>query len=202
MVNISWATFSTALIWYSTKIWLTSLQDTFSIALFQMKFELHRRASVSAHWTWWRHQMETFSVLLAMCAVNSPITAEFPAQRPVTRSFDVLFDLHLNKRLSKQSWGWWLETLSRPLWRHSNEPRQNCSHFTYGGIFTFIFLYDHEWIVTSHTNSCPKSNLSLLVWEPQLNITNNTPNTIPLIVMFGIWSEFFSQKCYCGDFWS
>ena len=32
---------------------------------------------------------------------------EFPAQRPVTRSFDVFFDLRLNKRLSKQSWDWW-----------------------------------------------------------------------------------------------
>ena len=30
------------------------------------------------------------------------------------------FDLHLNIRLSKQSWGWWFETLSRPLWRHCN----------------------------------------------------------------------------------
>ena len=46
---------------------------------------------------------------------------EFPAQRPVTRSFDVFFDLRLNKRLSKQSWGWWFETLSRSLWRHCNE---------------------------------------------------------------------------------
>ena len=69
---------------------------------------------------WWRHQMETFSALLAICAGNSPVTGEFPAQRPVTRSFDVFLDLHLNKRLSKQSWGWWFETLSRPLWRHSN----------------------------------------------------------------------------------
>ena len=43
---------------------------------------------------------------------------EFPTQRPVTRSFEVFFDLRLNKRLSKQSWGWWFETLSRPLWRH------------------------------------------------------------------------------------
>ena len=38
---------------------------------------------------WWRHQMETFSALLAICAGNSPVTGEFPAQRPVTRSFDV-----------------------------------------------------------------------------------------------------------------
>ena len=70
--------------------------------------------------TWWRHQMETFSALLAICVGNSPVTGEYPAQRPVTRSFDVFFDLRLHERLSKQSWGWWFETLSRPLWRHSN----------------------------------------------------------------------------------
>ena len=45
---------------------------------------------------------------------------EFPAQRPVTRSFDVFFDLRPNKRLSKQPWGWWFETLSWSLWRHRN----------------------------------------------------------------------------------
>ena len=69
---------------------------------------------------WWRHQMETFSALLAICAGNSPVPGEFPTQRPVTRSFDFFFDLPLNNRLSKQSWGWWFETLSGPLWRHSN----------------------------------------------------------------------------------
>ena len=59
--------------------------------------------------SWWRHQMETFSAWLALCAGNSPVPGEFPAQRPATRSFDVFFDLRLNKRLSKQSWGWWFE---------------------------------------------------------------------------------------------
>ena len=49
--------------------------------------------------------METFSALLALCEGNSPIIGEFPSQRPVTLSFDVLFDPRLNKR---------------PLWRHSN----------------------------------------------------------------------------------
>ena len=53
--------------------------------------------SVSA---WWRNQMETLSALLAICAWNSPVTGEFPAQRPVTRSFDVFFYLRLNKPLS------------------------------------------------------------------------------------------------------
>ena len=75
----------------------------------------------TSHTSWWRHQMETFSALLAICAENSPVPGEFPAQRPVTRNFDVFFDLRLNKRLSKQWWGWWFETLSHPLWRHRND---------------------------------------------------------------------------------
>ena len=70
--------------------------------------------------SWWRHQMETFSALRAICAGNSPVPGEFPTQRRVTRSFGVFFDLHPNKRLSKQWWGWWFETQTCPLWRHSN----------------------------------------------------------------------------------
>ena len=64
--------------------------------------------------------METFSALMALWAGNSPVNGEFASQRPMTRSCDVLLDLHLNKRLSKQSWGWWVETPSRSLWRHCN----------------------------------------------------------------------------------
>ena len=65
--------------------------------------------------------METFSALLAFCAENSPSPGEFSAQRPVTRSFDIFFDLHLNKQLSKQSRGWWFETLSGSLRRQCND---------------------------------------------------------------------------------
>ena len=50
--------------------------------------------------------MKTFSALLAPCAGNSTVIGEFPLQRPMRWSFDVLFDLRLNKRLSKQSWNW------------------------------------------------------------------------------------------------
>ena len=64
--------------------------------------------------------METFFALLAICAGNSPVPGEFHTQRPVTRSFDVPFDLRLNKRLSKQPWGWWFETPSWSLRRHCN----------------------------------------------------------------------------------
>ena len=61
----------------------------------------------------------TFRVTGPLCGeFTGP--GEFPTQRPVTRSFDVLFDLRLNKRLSKQPWGWWFETPSWSLWRQRN----------------------------------------------------------------------------------
>ena len=72
----------------------------------------------------WKH----FPRKLAICAGNSPVPGEFPTQRPVTRSFDVYFDLRPNIRLSKHSWGWWFETLSSPLWRHRNGPKPPHGH--------------------------------------------------------------------------
>ena len=77
---------------------------------------LHRKLSFA----WWNHHMETFFALLALCVGNSPVTGEFPTQRPVTRNFVFFHDLRLNKWLSKESWGWWFETLSRPVWRYGN----------------------------------------------------------------------------------
>ena len=75
---------------------------------------------------WWRHQMETFYALLALCEGNPSVTDGFPSQSPVTRSFYVFFDLHLNKRLSKQSRHRWFETPSRSLWRHWNAVNSWC----------------------------------------------------------------------------
>ena len=89
---------------------------------------------------WWQHQMETFSALLAICAGNSPVTGEFPTQMPVTWSFDVFLDLRLNKRLSKQSWGWWIDTPSHPLWRHCNGDLAD-------DIFKWIFLNENYCIM-------------------------------------------------------
>ena len=59
---------------------------------------------------------------------------------PVPRSFHVFFDLHLNKPLSKQSWGWWFETLWCPSWRH-------CNVFKYRGREAYICVssLDHHW---------------------------------------------------------
>ena len=87
---------------------------------------------------WWCHQMEIFSALLVICEGNSPVPGEFPAQRPVTRSFDVFFDLRLNKRLSKQSWGWWFETLPHPLWCYSNAI--SLTHWSLDKLLTFSIL--------------------------------------------------------------
>ena len=84
--------------------------------------------------SWWRHQMETFSAL--------PVPGEFPTQRPVTRSFDVYFDLRPNKRLSKQSLGWWFETPGWSLWRHHN----GCyfHHVMCGSPKNFTLLWRHN----------------------------------------------------------
>ena len=65
--------------------------------------------------------MKAFSALLAFCAGNSPVTGEFPAQRPVMRNFDVFFDLRPNQQFSKQWIRRWFGTLLRSLWCHCND---------------------------------------------------------------------------------
>ena len=78
--------------------------------------------------TWWRHHMETFSALQAICAGNSPVAGEFPTQRPVTQRFGVFFDLRVNKRriyskplstsVMNHHYSWWrhqMETFSTLL---------------------------------------------------------------------------------------
>ena len=75
---------------------------------------------------WWRHQMGAFSALLALCAGNSPVTGEFPSQRPVTRSFDVFSDLRLNKR--------WVNN------RDAGDWRRNRVHYDVTVMFMFIVV--------------------------------------------------------------
>ena len=81
-------------------------------------------------------------------------SGEFPTQRPVTRSFDVFFDLRLNKRLSKQPWGWWFETPSRSLLRQCNISDSHwrtlwCEYV----VFVMRQLMLH--IICIHTLCCP-----------------------------------------------
>ena len=76
---------------------------------------------------------------------------EFPTQRPVTRSFDVFFDLRLNKPLSKQPWGWWFETLWRSLWRHRNALdkmtaiSQTILSDAFSWMKSFVFWFKFRW---------------------------------------------------------
>ena len=74
---------------------------------------------------WWRHRSRWIPRTKAS---DAEFWCEFPAQRPVTRSFDVFFDLSRNKQLSKQPWGWWFETPSWPLWRQCNATKFLSSH--------------------------------------------------------------------------
>ena len=70
--------------------------------------------------SWGRHQMETFSALLAFCKGNHQ-SRWIPLKKSVTRSFDVFFDMRLNKWLCKQLRRRWFDTPSSSLWRHCNE---------------------------------------------------------------------------------
>ena len=71
--------------------------------------------------------------------VTGHLCGEFTGLRWIPRtkasdvewSFDVFFDLCPNKRLSKQSWGWWFETPSGWLWRHSNDNIESMVHVWY-----------------------------------------------------------------------
>ena len=110
---------------------------------------------------WWRHQMETFSALLALYAGNSPVPGEFPTQRPVTRSFDVYFDLRPNGRLSKQSWGWWFETASCPLWRHRNVGEPLASLATTSNYNNILIVYFHCYVICT-----------VLYWKLSLSLLN------------------------------
>ena len=109
----------------------------------------------------------------------------FPTQRPVTRSFDVYFDLRPNKRLSKHSWGWWFETLSCSLWRHRNGvkcryvvPKRcpthlfesnihfknptwfmcNVHNYTYNGVRELQHIPFKHFAIRFMTNSCGTPN--------------------------------------------
>ena len=121
-------------------------------------------------WSWWRHQMESFSASLALCVGNSPVPGEFPSQRPVTRSFEVFFDLCLNKQLSKQSWGWWFETFSRPLWRHCNgfESNQTSNYQGFGKLS--LYLPVAGWFIDNKNTYRQISNITRTKYQ-NLNVS-------------------------------
>ena len=75
---------------------------------------------IANHISWWRHEIETLSMLLALCEGNPLVFGVFSSQRPVMQSFDVFSDLCLKKWLSKQSRCWRFEMPLCLLWCHCN----------------------------------------------------------------------------------
>ena len=127
--------------------------------------------------------MERFSTLLVLCAGNSPVTGEFPTQRPVTRSFDVFFDLRLNIRLSKPSWDWWLETPSCSLWRHCSD----------------ICLSSHNTTTTTSQPPRPPPPISSInelvpVWP--INITWNNDNIFEIRLRTTTFGDSLNNKTH------
>ena len=88
--------------------------------------------------SWRRHQLETFSALLALCVGNSPVTGEFPARRPVTRSFDVSFDMCLNK---------WVNNLD------AGDLRRHSVHYD---VITMTFLLSCRCVAEASNRRCAK----------------------------------------------
>ena len=122
--------------------------------------------------------METFSALQAICAGNSPVPGEFPTQRPVTRSFGVFVDLHLNTRLSKQPWGWWFETPSWSLWRHHNE----YNGFHHGDMHKYCIIF---WVQILRFSSHPVlMGFAYVCWHIFKNNKSSLSNGIHEIITF------------------
>ena len=133
--------------------------------------------------------METFFALLALCAGNSPVPGEFPAQRPVTWSFDVFFGLHPNKWLSKQWWGWWFEMLPRPLWRHCN-------------VLTLCAVQLLDWCNSAQETS--NTEVLMILWvlnsqNPNISLSWAT-YAVPIVEFF-LENFQYCKGNLCDDYW-
>ena len=111
--------------------------------------------------------METFSALLALCVGNSPVSGEFPAQRPVTRSFDAFFDLRLIKRLSKNT-------------REAADLRRYRAHY---GV---IVMY---WVRHTHSNSAnmlfnPHHSAKTMLFPELYNVLYSNQNFFSVLLSF------------------
>ena len=178
--------------WKHPWIWFChSLGDTQSPMRKETQIN-HQSQGISKHNTWWRHQMETFSVLLAIWAGNSPVPGELNAQRPVTRSFDVFFDLRLNKWLTEQSWGWWFEMLSRPLWRHCNDGWISANEP--------VCLYQSTLIIQPNNESMSGTSInyaSLLAVDPEIKFLRCKHYKYLLFFVLIFQLPFCKSSCTC-----
>ena len=98
-----------SLLWYVLLITNDKIVLYKTTSMYRVEFSL-RNSRKTSHISWWRHQMETFPMLLGLCEENPPVSGVFASQKLVTWGFDVFFDLRLNKRLSKQLRRRWFKT--------------------------------------------------------------------------------------------
>ena len=122
---------------------------------------LGHRQNITLMMTSWNGDI---SELLAICSGNSPVPGEFRAQRPVTRSFDVFFDLRLNKRLSKQPWGWWFETPLRQLWRHRNAQVKHLMQSVTSGSTSTVEELNQRWIKAWRSDYTQTERMDVIIY--------------------------------------
>ena len=159
-----------------------------------------------ATFIWWYDDVIKWkknSALLAICAGNSPVTNEFPAQRPVTWSFDVFFDLCLNKPLSKPWWAWSFETPSRPLWRHcdvriSKTPVASACHRlpgSYSRLLSFIDIHISIVISCCFSSFIAIKGISFLWYCWWHLVPNETRFELILVHFTRTWKLSFTYEC-------
>ena len=154
-------------------------------------FVFYRKCTHGMGHSWWHHQMEAFSALLAVCAGNSLFTSEFPSQMPVTRSFDIFFNLRLNKRLSIQSIRRRFETPSRSSWRHYNVIHDIAQDNHYEVIFSICY----KRLNTNTTFILSMNKTEAFYMAPHITKNDIQENRLYLRHMFNrIYTSIFTSS--------
>ena len=122
--------------------------------------------------------------------VTGPFCGEFPTQRPVTRSFDVFFDLPLNKRLSKQPWGWWFETPPWSLWRHCNAHKLH----VYIVVYMWVYFFPKTLQIISDATSLV---IQSLLYNLCFGSSDQIPCWLPVFSALGtLWSTIHHNSSF------
>ena len=126
---------------------------------------------------------------------NSLVTSEFHAQRPVMRSFDIFFDLRLNKRLSQQSGGWWFEMPSHPLWRYCNGYFMTWWHHGMERLSILLTICEGNPLGNSGFPSQRASNGDIWCFS-DVSLNNTVEQTLERLV---IWNAMMPMWCHRNE---
>ena len=106
-------------------------------------------------------------------------------------------NLRLDKRLSKQSWGWWSEMPSRSLWRHRNAI---CTLVCYAMFYSgYITVLDGFLCISYHMLSGCIMGSEVTAWMNSRNTPrwHHTRGFILLPISFGLWRNYGN-----GTYWA